>query len=359
MSSTLPTASPPPESVCLLRLSALGDCMNVVPVVRSMQASRPDLKLTWVIGTAAVPLVGDLPGVDFVVYDKRSGRRGRRALAVALHDRRFGALCFMHAGMRANLVSRAVPAGRRIGFNRERSRDLHGLFVNERIAAPAGRHVLDGFFGFAEHLGLRERRLDWTLPVSDEDRRAVDALLDNEQKPVLAICARSSNPNRDWLADRYAAVADFAQRTLNCAVVLVGSPEASHRQMADAIKGHMTTQAHDLVGRTSLKQLYELLRRVQVLVVPDSGPAHFANAGQAAVIGLYACSESTRSGPYNSLRWCVDRFDQAARALRGKSARELPWGAKLEKPGVMAMIETEHVLERLETWHEEHHYSGA
>ena len=66
--------SPTPLSadarVCLLRLSALGDVTHVVPLVRTLQAAIPRIRLTWVIGRGERRLLDGLPGVDFVEYDK-------------------------------------------------------------------------------------------------------------------------------------------------------------------------------------------------------------------------------------------------------------------------------------------------
>jgi len=68
------------------------------------------------------------------------------------------------------------------------------------------------------------------------------------------------------------------------------------------------------------------------------------------VLGLHAASNPQRSGPYSDRRWCVDRYDAAARKFRGKPAAELPWGTKLEYAGVMELIETAAVIERFEAF---------
>ena len=47
-------------------------------------------------------------------------------------------------------------------------------------------------------------------------------------------------------------------------------------------------------------------------------------------------------------RWCVDRYDQAARKYRGRPASELPWIETIEIPGVMDLVETEAVCARLD-----------
>ena len=39
-----------PRSICLLRLSALGDVTHVLPVVRALRMAWPDVAITWIIG---------------------------------------------------------------------------------------------------------------------------------------------------------------------------------------------------------------------------------------------------------------------------------------------------------------------
>ena len=128
-----------PHSICLLRLSALGDVTHVLPLVRTLRRAWPDVALTWVIGKGEQKLLDGLPGVEFLVYDKKTGLAGMRALKRELKGRRFDALLQMQVAARANLLSAFLPAQRRIGYDRSRSKDLHGLFINERIPDRPGR----------------------------------------------------------------------------------------------------------------------------------------------------------------------------------------------------------------------------
>jgi len=84
------------------------------------------------------------------------------------------------------------------------------------------------------------------------------------------------------------------------------------------------------------------------VLTPDSGPAHMATTVGTPVVGLYAATNPARTGPYYSREWCVDRFDKAARRFLGRSAAELPWPTKIERPGVMDLIEVGDVIGRLD-----------
>ncbi|MFL7868173.1 MAG: glycosyltransferase family 9 protein, partial [Anaerolineales bacterium] len=77
------------------------------------------------------------------------------------------------------------------------------------------------------------------------------------------------------------------------------------------------------------------------------GPAHLASCVGTPVIGIYAATPSKRSGPYNSLDLCVDKYTEAARKFRHVEPSELRWGQRIEYPGVMDLVEVEDVVEKL------------
>jgi heptosyltransferase I len=85
-------------------------------------------------------------------------------------------------------------------------------------------------------------------------------------------------------------------------------------------------------------------------MTPDSGPMHIANAMGTRVLGLHAASNPTRSGPYSDRRYCVDRYDDAARRFLGKPATELKWGTKIEADGVMDLVSVEDAVGAFERY---------
>lgn len=342
-----------PRSICLLRLSALGDVTHVLPLVHTLRAAWPEVALTWVIGKGEHRLLDGLPGVDFVVYDKKTGLAGMRALRRELKTRlgdagRFDVLLQMQVAARANLLSAFIPARMRVGYDAARSKDLHGLFINARIPDRPGIHVLDALGSFCEPLGLRQTRVSWAdMPVPDDAHAWARAQWDDDGRPVLMISPCSSHARRNWYPDRYAALADHAADA-GWRIVLCGGRSDLERQTADAILAAMRAEALDLVGKDTLKQLPALLARAQLLVTPDSGPMHIANAMGTKVLGLHAASNPARSGPYSDRRYCVDRYDDAARRFLGKPAAAIAWGTKIEFDDVMALVTVDDAIAAFE-----------
>ena len=348
------TSPAPVESVCLLRLSALGDVTHVLPLIRTLRRAWPQVEITWVIGKGEHRLLDGLPGVHFVEYDKKSGLRGMWALRKALKARlgkrkRFDALLQMQVAARANLLSAFIPARLRVGYDKSRSKDLHGLFINTRIPDRPGIHVLDAIGSFCEPLGLRQEDVAWDMPVPADAFAWAGAQWPDDGHPVLMISPASSHVRRNWRPERYAALANHAAAE-GWRVVLCGGRSDLERQLGDAIIAKMELAPLDLIGKDTLKQLPALLARADLLVTPDSGPMHIANAMGTKVLGLHAASNPLRSGPYSDVRYCVDRYDDAARKYLGKPASALKWGTKIEFDDVMDLVTVDDAIATFERY---------
>ena len=343
----IPSRAEPPRSVCILRLSAIGDTCHVVPVVRTLQQAWPATQLTWIIGKTEARLMSLIEGIEFITVDKRASVTALRALHRQLRGRRFDVLLHMQLALRASLVAQCVPASVKLGFDRARARELQWLFTHARIAPRVREHVLDSFFGFPAALGITERLLRWDLPLPSAAHAYSERLIPDSQ-PTLLINPCSRHALRNWRAARYAALAEHAAGRHHMRVILVGGPSERERRMGAEIERGCAVRLTNQIGKDTLPELLALLARATVLVSPDSGPVHMATAVGTPVLGLYGATNPARSGPYLSGRWCIDAYPRAARAFRGCEPGELPWGHKIEEPGVMDLISVEEVTAKLD-----------
>jgi heptosyltransferase I len=345
-------AGPHPRNIGILRLSALGDACQVVPLVKTLQAAWPTAQFTWIIGRIEARLLDLLPGVRFLVFDKREGFAGMRRLRAGLHEAGiapFDVLLHLQLALRASLLAALIPARRTLGYDRSRAHELQWLFTDSRIQPQRRPHVLDGFFAFAEALGVRERASDWSVPLPDEAHRYAENLIPASQRTLL-LSPCSSHPLRNWNVDGYAAVARHAARDLGWQVILCGGTSPAERHMAERILNAYGAgeRPRDQIGKDTLPQMQALLTRASALLSPDSGPVHMATLADTPVIGLHAVTHPRRSGPYRSQQWCVNRFEDAALRYCGRPANALRWGMKIQRPGVMDLIRIEDVVGKLE-----------
>lgn len=337
---------PPPKDICVVRLSAIGDTCHALAVVRNLQDNWPDARLTWVIGRGEAALLGDISGVEFIIFDKREGRAAYRPVVTALEGRHFDVALCMHASLRVNLLYPRLPTDRRLGFDRARARDFQWLFTNERIPAADGEHALDAMLGFARHLGAEPKAVRWDIPLPDAARRFAERHTDARTVVVSPVSSQRFNNYRNWPIDRYRAVCEHLTGTHGMQVVVTGGGSPEERRYADALSE--LPGVTSLVGKTGLKELVAVLERSAFVVCPDSGPVHMATAVNTPVLGLYATSNPQRTGPYRNRTWTVDRYPDAVARYLSKSPEDLRWGQRVRNPEAMELITIDEVNARVD-----------
>jgi heptosyltransferase I len=339
---------PPLQHVCLLRLSAIGDTCHALAALRAFQSAWPQTRFTWIIGKLEAKLMtAILPEIEFITFDKSSSLKELRRLRRALRARRFDLLLDMQLSFRASLVASLVSAPIKLGFDRARARELQWWFTNAHIAPAACEHVLDSFMGFARACGIDPAAPHWDLKLPAPALEYARGIVTDE-RATLAVSPCSSHTARNWPAERYAAVADYAAHVHHMRVVLVGGRSAIEAEMGARIAAAMRFPVVNQIGKDTLPELLGLLSQSTALLSPDSGPVHMATMVGLPVIGLYAATNPARAGPYYSRQWCVDKYDAAAQKYLGKPAGQIPWTTKIERSGVMNLIGVSDVTAKLD-----------
>ena len=340
----------PPDRVCVVRLSAIGDTCHALAAVRAIQDTWPETRLTWIIGKTEASLLADIPDVEFIIFDKAKGLAAYRDVARKLQRRRFDAVLCMHASMRANWLYRILRSPYRIGYDRDRARDFQWLFTNRRIPAVSRQHVQDAMLSFAHFIGVPERQARWDIPLSDGHRDFAAGFCETG-RPLLVISPCSSERARNfrnWSAENYAAAARHAMQKFDCRIVVTGGGSRVEREYAATIRKLAGDDVADLVGRTSLKQLLALIATAAGVLCPDSGPAHMATTVGTPVIGLYATSNPERTGPYRHREFTINAYPEAVRTYLGKPVDALRWGQRVRDPGAMGLIRLAQVKQKID-----------
>ena len=336
------------KSICIMRLSAIGDVCHAVAAVQAIQKYNPEAKITWIIGKIEKALLDGLPGVEFVIFDKSKGKAAFKQLQQDMKGKQYDVLLHMQVALRANWAAKFIPAKRKIGFDWNRAKELHALFTRERIKPQTEPHVLEGFFAFAEQVGVPAQELNdlsWSIPVAEQDIAFATEHMPTERSLVISPAA--SKKERNWLPERYAQIADYAAEK-GFKLVLCGGPAPIDRELADTIKQHSKNEFIDLVGKTSLKQMLACLNKASLVIAPDTGPAHMAVTQRTPVLGLYAHSNPKRTGPYLYQDYVAEVYYQNVLEQKGKPAEQLKWGTRVKGKELMSQITFEQVQQQFD-----------
>jgi lipopolysaccharide heptosyltransferase I len=297
--------------ILIVRLSALGDAVHVLPALAALRAAFPDAHLGWVVEEAAAGLLRDHPQLDRVHVLPRKGWKGElkrgRALSVLGGVRRFmgevrrerydAALDFQ-SNFRSSLVTFLSGAPRRIGQPVRFSKEASRVFLT-RTPRPVSRsrHKIDRNLALLECLGLRGVVAPTPLVAEPPGAAALGARFAGEAGPRVVLQAGVSafGALKAWPEAHFGALA----RALVAAGVAVyfaygGARELEQaRRLAAAAPGaHLSPPTADLL------ELAALLRHADLFVGVDSGPLHLAGALGTPVLGLYGPKHPGTYGPY-------------------------------------------------------------
>lgn len=333
------------NSICVVRLSALGDVLMLVPLIRTLQQHLPQASISWVISRPAYDLVEGMDGVEFIVIDKPESIKDYWHFKKRLKGRCFDVLLAAQASFRANLLYPLISAKRKIGYDKLRAKDGHGWMINEQIT-PGNDHTLESFLKFADKLELTQKTIRWDLAISEADYAWAKAQLPQEG-PILMVNPAASKPERSWVLERYLAAIHHAREKWQATVVLTGGPGSYDRLLANQISAQVP--CIDLVGKTKPKQLLALISQADLMLCPDTGPSHMASAVNTPVIALHAVTSAQVSGPYLFRHLAVDYYDEAVEKILNKTQKTNVWGTHAHGENTMELIPVEVVLAKMDS----------
>ena len=337
------------ENICVLRTSSLGDICHMLPFIYTLRRKYPKAKISWIIGKHEASFLEKIDGVEFIIFDKSNTFISYLSIAKRLRKINYDIMFIMQVSLRANIMSLFVNSKIKLGYDSARSSDLHSLFSNQKIQSSSHSHVVDVFLSFLNILNIEKNsftyRWDVQEKVSKQDLYKNFSGLE-EKYFILSPCSRSSN--RNWLIERYAAIADYININFGLQCVLSSSTDNSEKKFVEDIISHMNSFPYNLAGETSLHQLFSLVKNSELLISPDSGPIHIATCVNKSVIGLYGVTNTVRAGPYNSLDLCVDKYNEALLKYKGLKPHEAKWRYKNNHKDVMSLISIDEVIKKID-----------
>lgn len=333
------------DRIGIVMMSAVGDAVHVLPVINALKRHRPACHITWILQPGPATLVRGHRSVDeIVLFDRSRGLRAFTDIRRELSARRFDLVIALQVYFKAGIVTAFTRAPVKLGFDRERARDLNWLFTTHRIPPhPEGQHVQDQYFEFLTALGVPHEPVEWDLgPWPDEipAQRAFFAPLD---RPAAAIVVATSKPQKDWMPERWAEVVDVLAGEYGLQPVLVGGRSERELHAERVIMERARHRPVSALG-SGLRNLVGILDGSALVLAPDTGPLHMAVALDRPVVSLIGYTNPRRTGPYR-------RFHDLIVDAYGDPGEVYPISmeTRLDR---MPRITVSQVLEKVQLWHE-------
>jgi heptosyltransferase I len=338
-----------PDNICIVMMSAVGDAVHVLPVINALKRANPKTRITWLLQPGPAALVRGHRSVDeIIIFDRAKGWRAFADVRAELAKRRFDLVINLQVYFKAGIVTAFTHAPVKLGFDRSRARDFNWLFTNRKIPKQPVQHVQDQYFEFLYALGVSPDPVEWDFGPNAAERAWQREFSASTDRPVASIVIATSKPEKDWIPERWAEVADALHEKFGMQVVLVGG--RSEREL-DAERIVMERARHKPRSElgSGLRKLVSILDASALVLSPDTGPLHMSVALDRPVISLLGYTNPKRTGPYRKFKdLIIDAY--------GDPGENYPISME-NRPGRMARIETRDVLEKVAVW--QRRYAGV
>jgi ADP-heptose:LPS heptosyltransferase len=304
------------KRILVIAITRMGDLIQSGPFLRRLKLRSPQAKIDLMVESCFTDVAALLPAVDEVIPIQiervisclEQGRSLNLATALANYRSDFGhlverkydevwnlthtkpaaALSYIVGGAHAQGVTWS-PRGTQL----VRAKWLHYFFAANLARPWCQFNLVDIYANCVSGIPWTAERALQLNGFKCADRR----LLRPSPRPRIALHPGASTVTKQWSADAYASVAKRLLEQRNAEIILIGRvPER------DPCRGlNSLDRVRDLRGRTTVRELAELLSDCDLLLTNDSGPMHVAAAVATPVLAVSVGSATAwETAPYGS-----------------------------------------------------------
>ena len=323
-------------------MSAVGDAVHVLPLVTALKRHNPRVRISWVLQPGPASLVRGHPDVDeIILFERKKGLRAFIDIRRVLRERSFDVVLSLQVYLKAGIVTGFTRAPVKLGFDRARARDLNWVFTTHRIPSRPNQHVQDQYFEFLDALGVPHEPVTWRLGPWPHEAVARREFLAGIPRPAVTLVLATSNPQKDWLPERWAEVVDGLYEDFGLRPVLAGGRSARERKVEETIMRLARHKPHSTLG-VPLRELVWLIDASELVISPDTGPLHISVALDTPVIALMGYNNPRRIGPYR-------KYHDLMLDVYGDPGENYPISPE-HREDRMGRIQVADVIDRVRLW---------
>ena len=310
-----------PENILIIKPSSLGDVVHALPVLAKLRGAFPGATISWLVGAQAAPLVESNPMLDRVFYFRRRvggafGTVGANLrLARRLAGESFDCVVDLQGLLRSALFAWATRAPQRVGL--ADAREGARLFYTETAEVSGGMHAVDRYLRVGALLGFIADEPRFVLEVPDAAKESAARVFTRGatalERPYIAFSPGARWPSKCWPAERFLESARLFLDRFGGTVFLVGTVNEAGAA-SETIERGLGESVGNLVGRTSLAELVAFMAKVDLLVTPDTGVMHIADALGTRLVAVFGPTDPVLTGPYFQREHVVRAPDACGKA---------------------------------------------
>ncbi|NUM33884.1 MAG: lipopolysaccharide heptosyltransferase II [Candidatus Brocadiae bacterium] len=293
------------EKILVVKISALGDILHSLPVLKALKESQPNLFIGWLVARAYKEILEGNPYIDRIFLFERERWRGLKnclfrqqeiwRLLKEIRAEGFDTCLDLQGLFRSGFFTLLSGASHRLGF--AHAREFSTLAYNNKVSVPHSIiHAVDRNSYLVEKLIQKPVARDFPIFLSEQDKQKASSWL--QGNPCIVMVPGTRWPSKRWPAKHFARLMDGLFMDYNATIALVGAKGDSG--LGEQILGNtkFPEKVVNLIGKTSIKELCAVMAKADLVISNDSGPMHIAAAMGSKILALFGPTDTQKTSPY-------------------------------------------------------------
>lgn len=298
--------------ILIVNVNWLGDALFTTPFITLIDEAYPNAHIASLLVPRVAEVLEDNPNLDeIIIYDEKGrdkGIFGKLSLVSQLKNKHFDTAFILRRSLTRTMMLVLSKIPNRIGYDNPKS----GFLLTKKIKpSKLPMHKVDYFLNLAYSIGIKGAVSDYTLSIKEDDECYIDNFLKAEgmrQGDILVGINPGANwPLKRWPYKNFASLISALDKRYNAKIIITGSK--GDIELADKIISLSGIKPIVACGKTTIKQLAALFRRVRFVISNDSGPMHIAASQKTPIIALFGPTSPKLTGPYGTGRSIIIRKD--------------------------------------------------
>ena len=297
------------KKILIIKLSALGDVVHTLPVLRTLRQEYPKAYIAWIIEERYQELIAKNPDIDEVISIRTKTWRKNwdlntfREILLSIKNirsKKFDVVLDLHGLVKSSAIALLSGARLKVGFHKNNCKEkISSIFTNKKAPyMEDGIHIVDMYLNLIKKsLNIQKESKQFLLPEGQEKKN--EDFFKNQpeltSKPIIGINPGAGFESKLWKLERFTQLADRITAEMGYSILLTWGPgeEQKVRQIAASMQ-HKSW----IAPATSIQESIGLYKRLKLLVSCDSGPLHICAALGIPTVSLFGPTDPKRNGAY-------------------------------------------------------------
>lgn len=280
----------PKQRIIICKFKGMGSIIQSTPLISTLRNKYPEAKIVYVSSIENKGIINEIKTIDEALYVNDSNIFRLIASSISLISKLIRKRADLYIDLEiysnySSIIATLSMATDRFGFYSKDSRYRMGMYTHMmyfNTTAP----IADVYLQFARMLHCEN--------ISTESYRFESEKFDTKNHIVININASDLRIERRWPSNLFTElIHKIRTQYPSFEIYLIGSKTESDYVKTVSSIFETDPNVHDVSGKTSLKELIQLIGEATLVITNDTGPMHIAASMHKKTVALFGpCAPS-------------------------------------------------------------------